>query len=143
MADSLRSLFYYSEPSAPVGAEELSSLLERARFKNRELGITGLLLYTGQRFLQVLEGPHEAVAVIYESIQADRRHHSVVTLFDQDILDRSFPEWSMGYRLVDADEFRGFSLEDLNQLCVEKSSVVLALMQSLAGTQSDSLSYQS
>jgi hypothetical protein len=51
-----------------------------ANKKNIEADVTGILLFNGKLFFQLLEGPEETVRTIYRDICADERHHNVVEL---------------------------------------------------------------
>ncbi|GAA3929180.1 BLUF domain-containing protein [Hymenobacter algoricola] len=84
---------------------ELRQLLRQARANNDQLGITGLLLYGNDSFLQVLEGEAAVVQNLYARIRADYRHAQVVTLADGGIADRIFPNWSMGFQGLSAADF--------------------------------------
>jgi len=59
------------------------------------------LFFDGVRFLQVLEGPEDAVAAAFERISADPRHMALVVLRDRQIDHRSFGGWAMLCRAPD------------------------------------------
>lgn len=90
-------ILYISTARAPLPAAELEAILATSRRNNAAAGITGLLVVGGRRFLQVLEGPRDAVKTTYDRIAADPRHFALVTLNDRDISERSFGNWSMGF----------------------------------------------
>lgn len=82
---------------------ELQKILAGARKHNAELGITGVLLYHGGEFVQLLEGPRAAVEHVYRDvILRDRRHAAVNLDWEQEITRRGFAEWSMGFARGDA-----------------------------------------
>ena len=95
------STVYTSASREPRGSDDLVSLLDLSRRRNAEAGITGLLLYRDDAFMQVLEGPHDAVESVFAAIEADERHTDVRLLLDEEIPARQFPAWSMGFRTVD------------------------------------------
>lgn len=70
--------------------------------KNRHLDITGCLWFSDERFLQILEGPREAVEQVYDAIMADDRHHAIATISKSPITHRSFARWGM--RALRGDE---------------------------------------
>ena len=74
---------------------ELKSLVERSSENNRALGVTGLLLLSGDHFLQVLEGPSNAVNSLFGRIMADQRHRDVRLLTFEPTGDVYFDEWNM------------------------------------------------
>lgn len=102
MADELVSLTYLSLASRPLEHEELVELLEVSRARNAEAGVTGLLLYADQQFIQVLEGRREDVEATMERIRTDRRHRGIDVTLVEEIEERQFPEWWMGFRALDA-----------------------------------------
>jgi hypothetical protein len=57
-----------------------------------------LLVSGGRRFLQVLEGPDQAVLATYARIQGDPRHRAFVLITCQGVAERAFGDWSMAYR---------------------------------------------
>jgi hypothetical protein len=52
----MRRIIYSSQATHDLGPQELSELLTMARELNQRDGLTGMLLYCGQSFLQLLEG---------------------------------------------------------------------------------------
>jgi len=98
----IHQLIYVSAARHPFSPEELDRLLEQSRRHNGRNGLTGLLLYEDGSFLQLLEGPEDAVRTTFSRIAKDPRHHRVMTVHDVDVNERSFPNWSMGYPRLDA-----------------------------------------
>jgi hypothetical protein len=91
-------LAYISTSRDNVDRTLLDSILSVSRRNNGAAGITGLLVSGGRRFLQVLEGPDQAVLATYARIQGDPRHRGFVLITCQGISERAFGEWSMAYR---------------------------------------------
>ena len=92
------SLVYVSSATQLFSEEDLKALLAQSRDKNKRLGLTGLLLYKDGNFMQVLEGAEDAVLQIYATIQGDPRHHGILELTRQQIQEREFASWSMGFK---------------------------------------------
>lgn len=92
------SLVYVSSATQLFSEEDLKGLLQQSRDNNTRLGLTGLLLYKDGNFMQVLEGPDDAVTSLYAKIQSDPRHHGVLQLMRQQIREREYPSWSMGFK---------------------------------------------
>ena len=107
----LRRLLYISTARQMLSAAEQESVLRSSRRNNAARGITGLLITGGRRFLQVLEGPADAVATAFDIIKDDPRHFAVVVLSDQAVTDRAFPNWAMGHQAgaVDAGDRAGIA----------------------------------
>lgn len=66
-----------------------------AGVKNNRLEITGCLWFSRDRFLQILEGPREAVEDVYSKILSDDRHYDIRTVSTSPIAKRSFARWGM------------------------------------------------
>lgn len=96
------TITYWSRATNPMGDEELLELLRKSRRNNALRGVTGLLLYRNQCFLQVLEGPESVVESLIKTIEADPRHHSIRTLC-REVGPRQFGAWQMGFENLDAE----------------------------------------
>ncbi|HEX8658114.1 MAG TPA: BLUF domain-containing protein, partial [Hymenobacter sp.] len=79
---------------------QLCELLEQSRRHNAAAGITGLLLYSDGRYVQVLEGPRDKVRALYARIRKDPRHSHLVTICEGPGPTRWFTQWSMGLGYV-------------------------------------------
>ena len=89
-------LMYASRAAEPVRAEALNAILKKSTQNNPALGITGVLCFSGEIFLQVLEGGRSQVSKLYNRITQDPRHRDVVLLSYDEIDERSFAGWAMG-----------------------------------------------
>lgn len=85
----------------------IQDLLRTARRNNAADWISGVLLYNGTAFAQVLEGPAIAVERRFTAIYEDPRHTSIVVVSRELIERRVFSSWSMAY--VDAMSLRTLS----------------------------------
>jgi hypothetical protein len=93
-------LIYQSTCSAkPIDNADLRELVQKSAGHNRAAAITGLLLLSGDQFLQVLEGPADAVNRLFGRIVRDKRHRDVRLLSFEQIGPVYFNDWSM--HLVD------------------------------------------
>lgn len=93
----MHQIIYLSQATAPFGNAQLQSLVQRVRVINAQHGITGLLLYGNEQFLQVLEGERAALHARYVRIQQDARHRDITTLADKAVAARAFPTWHMAF----------------------------------------------
>lgn len=89
-------LMYASRATDPVGHDELAAIVKMAQTHNHEIGVTGVLCFSGGVFLQALEGGRSAVNTLYNRIAQDKRHRDVVLLNYDEIAERRFASWSMG-----------------------------------------------
>jgi hypothetical protein len=91
----MHRLLYISTARSTMDAAVLDSIIESSRIANRAKGLTGLLVFDGNRFLQYLEGDETAVRSLYAKIKADTRHYAVVTLRKSQGEKRQFVDWDM------------------------------------------------
>lgn len=101
----MHHIIYLSWATAPFSDEHLHTLLQQARRRNAEVGVTGLLLYGNGCFLQVLEGEETAVRDLYEYIKHDTRHRDVTAYADKAITQRAFAEWTMAFQATSPEQF--------------------------------------
>jgi hypothetical protein len=96
--EQLVSAVYVSSAVRLMPEEEILEILRAARKRNEGLGITGMLLYRGGNFLQVLEGPAAAVDQLIDKIKKDPRHRGVILMSRKAIEGRQFGDWQMAFR---------------------------------------------
>lgn len=103
---SVHRIVYVSMAAPDIDQAALDAILETARTKNKSRGITGFLLMLDGHFMQLLEGPSEAVQLAYQEICADSRHSNPVIVLQTEGKHRCFPEWRMGCHIAQAEEGR-------------------------------------
>lgn len=103
VSELVLQLGYASAGTVDFSDDDLVELLAKSRANNDAAGITGMLLYHEGSFLQVLEGPHEAVEKLYARICADDRHSEAILLFRREHDHRQFDNWTMGFHRVASD----------------------------------------
>lgn len=89
-------LLYASRPATPISAAILDEILAQSRTNNPEQGITGILCFSDNIFIQVLEGGRDEVCETYNKIVRDNRHREVRILTYDEISERRFGGWTMG-----------------------------------------------
>ena len=87
---------YASRAAGPIVAATIDSILGQSRSHNSATGITGILCFSGDTFIQVLEGGRDEVSELYNSIVRDDRHTNVRLLAFEEIGVRKFNSWTMG-----------------------------------------------
>ena len=89
-------LFYVSRPRPGIAAAEVHRIVGTSQVNNRRRGVTGLLVYDGQAFAQILEGQAEALEELMARIGADDRHGEIHLLQrEADVNERRFGAWAM------------------------------------------------
>ena len=91
----LTTLIYRSQLNSSCEPFSLTSLVEEAKLRNAGLNITGMLLFNGVDFLQLLEGTEESVVKLFHKIRGDKRHQCVVELLRDDGPRRRFDNVGM------------------------------------------------
>jgi hypothetical protein len=100
-------LLYWSRqtPAVALGLDAAVGDILRASIANNSADrISGLLLCIQGVFLQVLEGPEEAVRHAYGRIGRDPRHREVSLIGAGRAEGRLFAEWSMCARSLNASD---------------------------------------
>ena len=101
---SLISLIYASRATEDFHEHEIPDLLKQLRVANAKHEITGMLLYIGGSFLQVLEGQPGMVEAVFSKILQDKRHAQVTLIAKESILEREFEGWTMSHKTLDPVE---------------------------------------
>lgn len=102
----MHRLFYISTAIPGVSDTDVDAIANRARERNEDRGITGILGFNGMNFAQVLEGQREAVETLMEEIRQDERHSGVIVVSEKPVETRAFGKWGM--RRVDGLNFDEF-----------------------------------
>lgn len=91
----LKSLTYTSLARLDVDADDLHAIHRSALKLNALDGITGLLVFNGTHFLQIVEGAEPAIEDLMGRLRHDPRHSSIEIRDEREVDSRSFPDWSM------------------------------------------------
>ena len=94
-------LTYASRLKKPISHAALEKIMAVSRRNNKKLGVTGALCSSPRGFLQIMEGPAEAVNDLYNRIVRDPRHTQVTLLEYTKVPFREFENWSMAYIRTD------------------------------------------
>lgn len=76
---------------------EIADIRSIAEARNPELGLTGVLLFSGRHFAQFLEGAEADLHVMKTSICSDDRHKGLVTLQTDPVEKRRYGRWALAY----------------------------------------------
>ena len=114
----LSTIIYRSCPEQGMDADSLNKILTHSRHKNERVSVTGILLYDGTHFFQVLEGPVEAVNRVFDRISGDARHYQIVEIMRDYAPSRRFGK--LGMETVD---LRDYPEENLLLALLQKSTI--------------------
>lgn len=93
----LFSLIYASR-AVDCDEDQVRSILASSTRNNIPQRITGVLLFDGEYFLQLLEGNRHHISDVFCRIAMDPRHDTVEILDARTVTERIFPDWSMAFR---------------------------------------------
>jgi len=99
----LSELIYISKRSVHCTDDDVKQILNESTRQNNKRDITGVLLYSKTKFVQVLEGESDTILGLYDHIKKDRRHYHPLLVSLQMIEKRYFPSWQMGSKGVEED----------------------------------------
>ncbi|SEP75042.1 Sensors of blue-light using FAD [Ectothiorhodospira magna] len=133
-------LVYISEYTGTDSKKDLQDILTQSRRLNPQSGITGMLLFIQDSFIQVLEGEREHVQQTYARIAKDPRHGRLDMLLEHDVPKRLFPDWSMAWMPVTESEL--CTLAHIDQCDFETlsrldSNIIGSMLLTFAETQSE------
>ena len=89
-----------------VEKDRINCIFRSARKKNSAAGLTGALSYSGHKFVQVLEGPTQALDGLIAILESDNRHNHLNILGRWQIQDRMFCQWSMAHACLSSSSER-------------------------------------
>ena len=89
------SQYLYISTAPDMAREQVDEILASSSRNNPARGITGLLLYNGRNFLQLLEGDESQLVALMTRIAYDPRHSGVSMLSRKEVEDRACPDWAM------------------------------------------------
>lgn len=96
-------LLYTSVASRDIGPDELKRIGALAADRNGVDGISGLLCFDGQKFMQLIEGPRDSIQSLMKRLQRDERHRDIAVIYEAETAKRDFGHWSMRAELVSSD----------------------------------------
>lgn len=100
----LSRLIYTSTRKSVCTDQEINNILVTANKKNGPQEITGVLLYTTNKFMQCLEGDYKTIINLYDIIKKDNRHKNVTLIQLSSVRERLFPLWVMGHKKITLDD---------------------------------------
>lgn len=129
-------IVYISSAVESWSTEQLLELLQQCLRNNAARGVTGMLLYGEDTFLQALEGEDAVIDELVERIARDPRHAKVQLLHRREVERRQYSDWSMGFKRISDQELssikglKNFGAKDFNfDFLVRNDGIVDTLME--------------
>lgn len=119
---ALRAIAYASQVVEAMPLEQVQNLTADAERFNVLAGVTGVLLFDGQTFMQYIEGPEDGISLIYSRITHSRRHCEIVELGRATISGRRFPYWSMRLLRAEDAQVRAVARADWSRFRLQPAS---------------------
>ena len=101
----MHHLIYLSQATRPLSAKALTNLVEQARQANARQCLTGALVYSNKRFIQLLEGEQAALEAAYMHISQDPRHQHLCKVAHRPIAARYFSESPLAFQTLSPAQF--------------------------------------
>ncbi|WP_423186326.1 BLUF domain-containing protein [Alishewanella sp. d11] len=105
-------IVYYSTATREFSEQDLIELLSVANKYNNALGITGCLVYSNGKFIQLLEGERKNVLELFEKIKRDPRHNNVTVTVEMTVNQKLFPDWGMAFKFLEKDVLKQYGVKD-------------------------------
>lgn len=93
--EDIAYLSYCSQARLPMGQTEVRRILEASRRNNQRDEITGLLTFSGEVFVQFLEGSPTALQGLMNRLKSDTRHRDIIILSEGTAHERMLAGWDM------------------------------------------------
>jgi hypothetical protein len=100
--EKLIQVIYVSSTTADISEHDTVQFLKAARTANRKHDVSGMMIYVGGCFLQLLEGAAIQVDAVCASIFDDKRNMRMI--LREPIAERQFPDWIMGFEAIEPQE---------------------------------------
>jgi hypothetical protein len=101
----MHQLIYLSQATRPISAKALTCLVDQAWQANARQHLTGALVYSNKRFIQLLEGEQAALEAAYARISQDPRHQHLFKIAHHPIAARSFTGWPLAFQILSPAQF--------------------------------------
>jgi len=104
----IRAVVYVSSAGEEIAGDKLGlsngkldQIVDDAARFNRNGGVTGVLLFDGDRFLQYMEGPEDGLSVAYSRVLGATSHREIMELQIGRVGQRRLPFWPMKWLPVE------------------------------------------
>lgn len=121
------AIVYVSNASEDLEKNQINEILNNSKKWNNDNDITGLLLFSGGNFFQIIEGEKKTIIELFQNIQSDNRHHNIMQILGKDIHKPAYDGFESDFvseeSYYDPEKFH----EYLNQIKVLEPSAQLAV----------------
>ena len=118
----MHMIAYTSHYSGDINEIEkvLADIVDTAKENNPKHGITGVLFFDRDRFVQVIEGEKPELDELLSHIKADPRHDEIDVIFDVPTQKQEFADWNMdGFEIGGTSKLDEKLLENFRQIYLD------------------------
>lgn len=91
-------VLWVSRLAPESGLGVVKEIWQTSRQRNAALGLTGAVIFDGERFCELMEGPLHDISAVYRDIEADPRHTDLRVLhLSSTDSPRRQTQWRSGY----------------------------------------------
>jgi hypothetical protein len=96
--DLISCVLWVSRLSPQSHLSVVKDIWQTSRQRNATLGLTGAVVFDGERFCELLEGPVLDISAVYRDVEADPRHTDLRVLHISSLASpRRQKQWRSGY----------------------------------------------
>jgi Sensors of blue-light using FAD len=96
--DLVSCVLWVSWLAPETGLSAVKDIWQTSRQRNATLGLTGAVIFDGERFCELLEGPVLDISAVYRDVEVDPRHSGLRLLHMSSAgLPRRQTQWRSGY----------------------------------------------
>lgn len=132
-------ILYRSVAKIDEQGEAEKVMVKLARLRNSKSGITGILHREEDIFYHWMEGPPEALNLLFPAIERDRRHHKLSLLLRGPQTARRFEKWSLCHSAQNAASIFDWAVEKRISILNAKPSEILDFLEHCAEISSEKL----
>lgn len=102
MGSKLKQIIYTSQSIDKITYQQIEAINHSSVAHNQQYNITGLLLYTDKKFIQIIEGKEKNIDYLFfDRIKNSNFHHSIEIVSESPIIEKRFSSWSMNYFVLE------------------------------------------
>lgn len=90
-------LTYSSKAKKNITATDIDNILSMSTKNNRNLKISGCLLFYNYNFYQIIEGDKKDILALFKKIKQNILHHDVTLIATSHTQKRLYKDWGMLY----------------------------------------------